>query len=110
MHFRKTARDEQLAREWYTRIEQLRNSTEEWMDAREREQLISKAVEQLPPQRRRIYELSRLKGLSHAEIAKELNVSPSTVNNQLGEALKSIRQYLDRSPELTIAMMLYLLR
>jgi RNA polymerase sigma-70 factor (ECF subfamily) len=110
MYFRKAARDQQLAQEWYSRIEQLRNTTEEWMDAREHEQLVEKAVEQLPPQRRRIYELSRIKGMNHAEIAKELNLSPSTVNNQLSEALKSIRNYINRSPEMAIAILVYLLQ
>jgi RNA polymerase sigma-70 factor (family 1) len=110
MHFRKASRDHRVANEWYHRIEQLRNTTEEWMDAREHQDLISRAVQQLPPQRRKIYELSRMNGLSHAEIAKELNISPSTVNNQLNEALKSIRKFLNGSPELTVAIVLYLMQ
>jgi RNA polymerase sigma-70 factor (family 1) len=104
MHFRKAARDEQLAREWYARIEQLCNTTEEWMDAREYGHLVEQAIEQLPPQRRKIYELSRLKGMNHTEIAQELHLSPSTVNNQLSEALRFIRNYINRSPELSVAI------
>ncbi len=52
-------------------------------------------VQNLPEQRRKIYQLSREEGLSHKEIAEQLNISVKTVENQITLALKSIRQKLD---------------
>jgi RNA polymerase sigma-70 factor (ECF subfamily) len=45
----------------------------------------------LPDRQREALLLSRYEGLSHAEIAEIMGVSPRTVNNHLVSALKSIR-------------------
>jgi RNA polymerase sigma-70 factor (family 1) len=55
---------------------------------------ISEAVNLLPEQRRRIYQMSRDEGLKIFEIADELSLSPNTVKNALTTALKQIREYL----------------
>ncbi len=58
---------------------------------------ISKAIELLPPQQKKIFEMAKLKGLSHERISRELNLSPSTVNNHITAAFRSIRNYMRRS-------------
>ena len=50
--------------------------------------LYDEALAQLPEQTRRIFEMSRLKGMTHQQIAAELNVSPQTVNYHIGQALR----------------------
>jgi RNA polymerase sigma-70 factor (family 1) len=50
------------------------------------------AVQQLPPKQKEVFTLSRDKGLKHEEIARELNISPATVNNHLVEALRQLRK------------------
>lgn len=55
---------------------------------------LHEAIGLLPPQRRKIYQLSREQGLDRAEIALTLGISENTVKNQLVIALKSIRDYL----------------
>jgi RNA polymerase sigma-70 factor (ECF subfamily) len=52
---------------------------------------IDTAVSELPGQMRTIFELSRYEGLKYAEIARQLNVSLSTVETQMGRALKKLR-------------------
>lgn len=59
--------------------------------------ILQEAVRQLSPQRRLVYTLSRQKGMTHDEIARELNLSIHTVNNHTKEALKAIRGFLSRN-------------
>lgn len=49
------------------------------------------ALEKLPDQCRRVFEMSRLKGLSPAEISEQLNISINTVYAHLTTALKRLR-------------------
>lgn len=58
---------------------------------------ISRAIELLPPQQKKIFEMAKLGGLSHEKISKELNLSPNTVNNHITAAFRSIRNYVRRS-------------
>ena len=58
-----------------------------------REQLKS-ALDKLPPKQKLVYTLSRDEGLKHDEIARHLNISPSTVNNHMIAALRTIRKHL----------------
>lgn len=60
----------------------------------ELKQLILQAVNQLPPQRKLIYQLSREEGLSHDQIAEALHISRNTVSNSITTATRSIAQYL----------------
>ena len=63
------------------------------LEYQELEQLYQLAVEQLPSRRREIFVLSRQQGLSHAMIAKELNISVKCVENQITQALKFLKLY-----------------
>jgi RNA polymerase sigma-70 factor (family 1) len=97
---RKAAADSRLKEAiWKNQPEQL-NETEENVVAREYNQIIQKAVDQLPPQRKLIYYLNREKGLNYQEIADHLAISKHTVKNQLSTALQSIRLYLLKSARL----------
>lgn len=64
------------------------------IDARDLEAAITRAVAALPPRCRAVFELSRRDGLSHAEIARALDVTPKTVENQVGKALRLLRTAL----------------
>jgi len=76
--------------------QQEEDNTGEFLDFKESEKLVTKAIAQLPTQRQVIYKLSRHEGLSYDEIAERLNISRNTVRNQLVEALKFIRSYLKK--------------
>ncbi|WP_031529082.1 RNA polymerase sigma factor [Dyadobacter crusticola] len=58
--------------------------------------LLDQALQQLPPQQKRIFELAKIQGLSHEMIARILNLSASTVNNHITAALKSIKLRLQQ--------------
>lgn len=48
----------------------------------------------LPPKTRQVFLMSRRDGLTYAEIAEELDVSKKTVENQMGAALKKMKESL----------------
>ncbi len=55
---------------------------------------LDKIVGEMPDRRKEIYVLSRKKGLSHKEIAKKLNISIKTVENQIGISQRYIKKQL----------------
>lgn len=57
---------------------------------------IKKAINTLPTQRRKIFRMNRFLGLKYKEIAEKLNLSPKTVENQMGIALKQLREILKK--------------
>lgn len=69
--------------------------------------VLHRVIEQLPAQRKLIFKLSRIDGLSYKAIADTLNISESTVKNQLAAALKSLRNALSDS-HLSMPMLLWL--
>lgn len=71
--------------------------TEEALDLSEINQLIQKAVRELPPQSRRIFQLNRLNGIKPAEIAEELQISVQAVRNALTRSGKFIRDHLAKN-------------
>jgi RNA polymerase sigma-70 factor (family 1) len=95
-HFKKVAGDSRKLEHLWLQVQQAANSNpvEEALDFRESMHLINQAIEQLPPQRKKIYVLNRMEGLSYEEIAQKLNISKNTVSNQLVEATKFIREYV----------------
>jgi RNA polymerase sigma-70 factor (family 1) len=67
---------------------------EENMFAEELLLLVQHTVEQMPAQRRKIYEMSRKEGKTNDEIAQLLTISKRTVENHLTQALSDIRKML----------------
>ncbi|MEQ6118796.1 RNA polymerase sigma-70 factor [Reichenbachiella sp. MALMAid0571] len=56
---------------------------------------IDMAVSDLPPKCAEIFRLIKFEGLSHKETAKKLGISPKTVENQLGIAVKKMALMLE---------------
>ncbi len=61
---------------------------------KELEKNIEKALMGLPEQCRLIFKMSRFEELKYREIANVLNISPKTVENQMGKALRLMRENL----------------
>lgn len=73
------------------------NNTIETIDLNESRELINELVNELAPQQKLIYKLTREEGLSHEEIALQLNISKNTVKNHLVKTLKFLRDNLQKS-------------
>lgn len=65
---------------------------EEEIEAHNLSEYIDMLIQELPPRRREIFNLSRKQHLTYKEIAERLNISEKTVENQIGEALKYLRK------------------
>ena len=68
---------------------------------------IEASIEALSPRRREIFLLSRNKGLKYREIAEELGISIKTVETQMGQALKELREKLENYRQLFIGLALF---
>jgi RNA polymerase sigma-70 factor (ECF subfamily) len=55
---------------------------------------IQNAIASLPARCREVFELSRFEGLKYREIADVMEISPKTVEVQMGKALKTLREEL----------------
>lgn len=69
---------------------------------------IESEIERMPPRMREIFNLSRKEHLSHKEIAMQLEISESTVREQVKRALKVLRLKVE-DPYSLLFIMLYLL-
>jgi RNA polymerase sigma-70 factor (family 1) len=78
---------------------------ENQMDYNTLETEINKAVDELPEKRKKIYRLSREKGLSYKNIAEQMGVKPKTVENQINLAIKHIKTRLGKD---FLAVLLFL--
>lgn len=57
--------------------------------------LVEMAIDQMPPQRQKIYCLNRLSGCSYSKIAEMLGISVNTVNNHMHLANAFVKQYVN---------------
>ncbi len=55
------------------------------------ERIIKQTLEELPPQCRNVFTLSRFKGMKNREIAEELNISEKVVEKHMTKGLKHFR-------------------
>jgi RNA polymerase sigma-70 factor (ECF subfamily) len=75
-------------------IERGIDSTNEKMNGAELQKRILEAVNDLPPVRRQVFEMSREQGMSYREIAETLCVSSRTVETHIYKALKQIKKHI----------------
>ncbi|WP_162817830.1 sigma-70 family RNA polymerase sigma factor [Niabella yanshanensis] len=70
------------------------NNTTERIETGEIQTVLSQTLESMPPVRKRVFEMSRIEGLSHNEIAAILLISKKTVEGHITKALKQLKESL----------------
>lgn len=75
--------------------------------SRENINMITDALESLPPQCKLIFFKSRFEKMKYAEIATEMGISVKTVEAQIGKALKLLREKLS---EVMVLFILFLIQ
>lgn len=86
------------------------NAVNEKLDADSLLALINEALSGLSVQKRQIFELSKIQGFNHDEVAEKMQLSKSTVKNHLSETLKHLRKYILNHPEKGALICLFLLK
>lgn len=81
------------------------NVTEDYIIFSDLEAYTGKGINQLSPKRKQIFMLSKKQGLSNDEIAKKLNLSKRTVENQLYRATQEVKRHL-KNDDLIILLLL----
>lgn len=82
--------EDEFAREQVSKVSHITS----FCEREELSHLIDIAISELPEQCQTIFKLSRHQHLTYTEIAQQLNISPKTVENQMGIALKKLRSKL----------------
>lgn len=70
------------------------NDVEEKIALSDLQKSLSDRIALLPKQQRTAFELSRLEGYTHQQIAEQMGISPNTVKNHITQALAYLRKYL----------------
>lgn len=71
------------------------NDTEYRVREHEFEQFVQEAINMLPQQQKRVYQLAKIEGFSHEQIAEQMQLSRLTVKTHMAKALQFIRKYLN---------------
>ncbi len=91
---RKKAREKSFIEYFLSRQETVSTVTEEAILFDDLQAQFEAVVESLPQRRKEIFKLSRHQGLTYPEIARQLSISPKTVEIQMSKALKVVRAKL----------------
>ena len=101
-YFRKKAREKKYLDRFLVDYDGKYNKTVTDIEYNNLLELANEAIEKLPEKRKLIFQLSRHKGLSNMEIAKRLDISKKTVENQIHSALKFLREQFAKGTLLTL--------
>ncbi|MBP7497579.1 MAG: RNA polymerase sigma-70 factor [Bacteroidales bacterium] len=102
----KTIRNDYLKEARFTEENPLFNDT---ASHKELQTKIDYAIDSLPEQCRKIFRMSRYDEMKYREIADKLNLSVKTVENQMGKALKVLREHLKEFLSIIIIFLIKLL-
>lgn len=85
---------EHAYREYLSMLAAHANETENKVRFNELVNVLERAFEQLPPVRKKVFLLSRVKGMSNEAIAHQMQTSTSNIKNHINKALRLIRRQI----------------
>lgn len=86
------------------------NDVQDKMDLSDLQMSLVKHIALLPKQQRIAFELSRIDGYTHKQIAEKMGISPNTVKNHITQALAVLRKHLVSSNyEIPLIILFFLL-
>lgn len=99
---KKAAHEEMARAEIIRHIQQLRSEVEEELLSKEYEEHLSRILQELPAQSRRVFHLCREQYKSYSEVASMLGISRNAVKKHMVRSMKTLRESL--GPEFTISL------
>ena len=84
------------------------NETKDEIIANDLRQFISRALQQLTPRQREIFQMSRERQMSHREIAEVLGISVNMVQESISISLRTLRTYLEKNSIVSADLILLL--
>ena len=106
--FRKVQRDRRLLERFRIYAEEKYEHIEEAINYQQSSAMLEKAIDQLSPQQKRVYQLVKEEGFTYKKAAAILDISPLTVKEYLVSANKSIRSYITEHMDGMPALLLFL--
>lgn len=103
---RRAAKEQHIHQQIITASTELYQHVEEHLFQKENEALLHRAIDQLPPQRKKIFVHCKLEGMSYKEVAEIYNISTSTVNDHIQKSTHFIKEYLTQKPGLQLSLLL----
>jgi RNA polymerase sigma-70 factor (ECF subfamily) len=82
-------------------------SDEDHLRWKEYESILLKAIEHLPPQRKKVFQLCREGGKSYDRVAEELGISKNTVKEHMVLATKTIKLHLNQYIDFQLLILLF---
>jgi RNA polymerase sigma-70 factor (family 1) len=95
--FRKAARNKHMASHLIALSAAVDDSINVVTSNDEQLEILNKAIEALPPQRKQVFRLCKLEGKSYKEVSEDLGISVSTISDHIVKATKSIRDYFEKN-------------
>lgn len=108
--FRKAALDKKLGKQLMDLASERYLHVEEHIFEREKSAILSQAINLLPPQRKRVFELCKFEGKSYKEVSLLMGISVSTISDHLLKATRAIRQHILLSDHITTLLSFCILR
>lgn len=104
--FRRLQRERELLERFRVFAEANYVHIEEALNHRDAAAILQKALDELPPQQRKVYDLVKIHGHTYREAAGILNISPLTVKEYIVAANKSIRSYILTNTDTALGLLL----
>lgn len=104
-YFRKISHDQALIQKL------LINAADHYLDGqallenKEAGEIFQKAINQLTPQCKQVFQLCKIDGKSHKEVAELMGISMPTVNSHMTNAVRSIREYILKNQDVAILLL-----
>ena len=82
-------------------------AADETIESKELAGIYHTILEQLSPQRKKVFQMSREQDMSHKEIAAELRLSVNTVENHISASLRFLRRNLKKYADVAFGIIFY---
>ena len=103
-YFRKISYDQSLIDKLLLNAASHYLDGQELLENKESAEIFQKAINQLSPQCKKVFQLCKIEGKSHKEVAQLMGISMPTVNSHMTNAVKSIREYILKNQDIAIVL------